>query len=98
MKPSGVRSLLKLSGYSPMAKLTKLMVFSAKGTLHETSMMGMIFLRRVSACVYSFSTHSDSMELGVRTTMMNWLVAMALGIVRTQSSPPCRSVISHQTS
>lgn len=96
--PSDGRSFLKLSAYSPPAKLTKLIVFSAKGTLHGTSMIGMIFLRRDSACVYSFLTHSDSIEYGVRTTITYWLDAMALGIMRTQSSPPCRSVMSHQTS
>ena len=52
VKPSGERSFLKLSGYSPTAKLTKLMVLRAKGTLVGVSMMGMIFLRRDNACVY----------------------------------------------
>jgi len=96
--PRGDRSLLKLSAYSPLVKLTKLIVFKAKGTLQEASMMGMIFLRKLNAWVYSLRTHSDSMELGVRTTIIYLLSAMAMGIVFTQSSPPRRSVISHHTS
>ena len=98
VNPSGDKRDLNFSSYSPAEKLTKLIVFSAKGTLHGTNMIGMIFLRRFNACVYSLRTHSDSMELGERTTIIYLLSAIAAGMVRTQSSPPRRSVMSHQTS
>ena len=39
-----------------------------KGMELGTSMMGMIFLRRDMACIYSLRTHSDSREAGVNTT------------------------------
>jgi len=69
VNPSGGRSFLKFSGYSPTAKLTKLIVFNANGISHGASRIGMIFLRSDSAWVYSLRTHSDSTELGVRTTL-----------------------------
>lgn len=70
VKPSGERRVLKLSSYSPTEKLTKFIVFSANGTLQGVNMIGMIFLRKLKACVYSLRTHSDAMESGVRTTIM----------------------------
>ena len=49
LNPRGDRRFLKLSSYSPVAKLTKLIVLRAKGTGVGTSMIGMIFLRKFNA-------------------------------------------------